>query len=206
MYKRICAQGFYLQNVKTMKYTIILAFLTLTLWSCKRENSPNNEPDIPNFDFKIYNPGDQKNGSASATVFGKEWKSSAYIGKYPDSTSQYFSVILETYSEYDETRDQIFFGLLDGKVGEYEVINNPFDPNPDDFSIDGSYALWISDGDLLYGNYSIDTTYKSKVIIDKNDGTVIEGRFWLIFTSNVVKHTDIPGRIYFDEGKFQVKL
>ena len=189
-----------------MKNLIAFGFLALTLWSCKKENEPDNNPDIPYFDFKIYNPGDQKNGSASASVFGKEWNASAYISQYPDSTSEYFDVFLETYSVNAETRDQIHFGLFDGKVGEYEVTNNPFDPKYDDFSIACSYALWISDVDLLYGNYFIDTTYKSKIIIDKNDGEEIEGRFWLIFTSNVVEHTDIPGRVYFEEGKFRVKL
>jgi hypothetical protein len=189
-----------------MKNLIAFGFLALTLWSCKKENEPDNNPNIPYFDFKIYNPGDQKNGSASATVFGKEWNASAYIARYPDSTSQFFEVHFETYSDFGETRDHIGFGVFKGQKGEYEITNNPFDPNFDDFSIACVYGLWISDGDLLYGNYFMDTNYKSKVIIDKNDGEFIEGRFWLIFTSNVVEHTDIPGRIYFEEGKFRVKL
>jgi hypothetical protein len=189
-----------------MKHLIAFGFLALTLWSCKKENEPDNNPNIPYFDFKIYNPGDQKKGRASATVFGKEWNASAYVSRYPDSTSKYYQVYFETYSDEGFTRDQISFGVFGGKVGEYDIKNDLFDSNYEDFSIHCSHSLWMSDGDLLYGYYFIDTTYKSKIIIDKNDGEEIEGRFWLIFTSNVVEHTDIPGRVYFEEGKFRVKL
>ena len=194
-----------------MKHISILSFLFLALLGCKKEppttNGANN-PDIPYFDFKIHHPGNQENGSAKATTFEKEWNASAHITRYPKDTSRHFEVYLETYSDQGETRDQISFGPFDGKVGEYQVTNNHFDFNFDDFSVASKYNFWISDGDLLYGNYSIDTTYNSinKVIIDKNDGEVLEGRFSLVFTSNVVEHTDIPGRIYFENGTFRVKL
>lgn len=189
-----------------MKHFIMLSFLSLTLWACKKEIMSNNDPNIPYFDFKIYNPGNQVNGNAKAILFDKEWNASVYVSRWPDSTSQYFEIYFETYSEFSETRDQISFGVFDGKVGEYQVTNNAFDSNFDDFSIACKYNFWISDGDLLYGNYFIDETFANKIVIDKNNGDVIEGRFWLLFTSNVVEHTDIPGRIYFKEGKFQVKL
>lgn len=189
-----------------MKYLIILSFLSFTFWACKKETASNNDPNIPYFDFQIYKPGNQENGSAKATVFEKEWNASALIVRDPDSTSRYFQVYFETYSDDGSTRDQISFGVFDGKVGEYQVINNSFDSNLDDFSIHCKYNLWASDGDLLYGNYFIDESFTNKIIIDKNDDKNIEGRFWLLFTSNVIEHTDIPGRIYFKEGKFQVKL
>jgi hypothetical protein len=189
-----------------MKHILFLSLLSLTLWACKKETKPSDDPDIPYFDFKIYHPGSQESGSAQATVFGKEWNASATIARDPDSTSRYFEVFFETYSDDGSTRDQISFGLFEGRIGEYEVTSNFFDPNFDDFSIHCKYNFWISDGDLLYGNYFIDESFPNKVIIDKNDENSIEGRFWLLFTSNLVEHRDIPARVYFKEGKFQVKL
>lgn len=189
-----------------MKHISILVFLFLALLGCKKETPASNGPDIPYFDFKIYSPGNQENGGARATVFDKEWNASAQIIKC--DTCRHFEIYFKTYSDEGYNRDQISFGPFDGKVGEYQVTNNHFDFNFDDFSVASKYNFWISDGDLLYGNYFIDTTYNSinKVIIDKNDGEVLEGRFSLVFTSNVVEHTDIPGRIYFENGTFRVKL
>lgn len=185
----------------------MLSFLSLSLWACKKETSSNNDINIPYFDFKIYNPGNQERGSAKATVFDKEWNASASIIRYPKDTSRHFEVYFETYSDEGFTRDQISFGLFDGKVGEYQVTDNPFDNNFDDFSIHGSYALWLSDGDLLYGNYEIDTDFDNKVTIDKNDGNIVEGRFSLVFKERIVgSHTDIPSKIYFKNGKFQANL
>ena len=200
------------QKNKAMKHILILpGFLFLALLGCKKEpptTNGTNDPDIPYFDFKIYNSGNQENGSAKATTFDKEWNASAYVRRFPDSTSRYFEVYLETYSDEGSLRDQISFDAFEGKVGEYQVTRHHFDNRIDDFSIAVKYNFWISDGDLLYGNYFIDTTYSSinKVIIDKNDGDILQGRFSLVFTSNVVEHRDIPGRIYFKNGTFRVKL
>lgn len=188
-----------------MKISTFFILLFGVLVGCNKDNS-SKEPDIPYFDFKIYQPGTQENGSATATVFDKEWNASVLLYRWPDSTSQYFQVFFETYSEFGDTRDQVSIGIFDGKVGVYQITNNAFDTNFDDFSITGDYSFWISDGDLLYKSYFIDETFDNKVVIDKNDGENIEGQFSLSFTSSVTKHTDVPGRIFFKSGKFRFKL
>lgn len=187
-----------------MRNVITILLLSLPFFSCDKEGMKNTDPDIPYFDFKIYSPGGQVSGYAQATVFGKVWNATAY--RYSQDTSRYFEIYFETYSDEGFTRDHISFGLFDAKVGEYTVVNDPFDSNYDDFRIHSIYGLWASDGDLLYGAYYLDANFENKIIIDKNDGKTIEGRFSLLFTSNKVVHTDIPGRIFFKEGKFKVNL
>ena len=187
-----------------MKNIIRILLLSLSFFSCKKEDIKNTDPDIPYFNFKIYSPGDQSTGYAQATIFGKTWNATAY--KYPQDTSRYFEIYFETYSEEGFTRDQMSFGLFDAKIGEYKAIDNPGDFNFDDYEINCNYSLWASDGDLLYGAYYLDTSFDNKITIEKNDGKTIEGRFNLLFTSNKVEHTDIPGRVFFRDGKFKVKL
>jgi hypothetical protein len=155
----------------------------------------------------IYHPGAQESGSAQATVFGKEWNASASITRYPDSTSQYFQVYFETYSDDGSTRDQISLGVFDGKKRIYEIEKNPFDYNFEDSNIQAVYSFWISDGDLLYGNYIIDSEFANVVTVDKNDGSTIEGSFSLVFKVRVDgSHSDIPSKLHFKDGKFSVKL
>jgi|GEM_PF-2434293 len=187
-----------------MRNIIKILLLSLSFFSCDKEDMKNTDPDIPYFDFKIYSPGDQSTGSAQATVFGKTWNATAY--RHPQDSSRYFEIYFETYSDEGFTRDQISFGLFDAKIGEYTVKNDPFDNNFNDFTIHSVYGLWASDGDLLYGAYHLDTSFDNKIIIEKNDGETIEGRFALLFTSNKVEHTDIPGRVFFKDGKFKVNL
>ena len=200
------------QKNKAMKHIfMILGFLFLALPACKKEtptSTISNDPDIPYFDFKIYNSGNQENGSARATTFDKEWNASAHIARYPDDASRYFQVYFETYSDEGYTRDQISFGVFEGKVGEYQVTRPHFDFNFNDFSIESSYGFWTSDGDLLYGSYLVDTTFTNKIIIDKNDGAMVEGRFSLLFRERVAgSHMpQIPSSVYFKNGTFRVKL
>ncbi len=189
-----------------MKNILIALSLLILFAACKKENPPGNDPDIPYFDFKIYEPGNQINGGAQASVFCKEWHASAYTSRSLNLPPQYFEIFLETYTGQGYTRDQLSFGIFNGEIGEYKAVDNPFDNNLDDFVVHSTYNLWTSDGDMLYEKYFLDSTYQNRIFIDENDGKLIRGRFSLLFTSNNVEHSDIPGRVYFKEGKFQVKL
>lgn len=144
-----------------MKHRFILFFF-FALVSCNKDS----ELTLPPFDFRVYYPGDQLTGKAEAEVFNKRWRATAYT--FPGQTPEYFSIIFETYSEFGDLRDQIGLGLFKATEGEYTVGNDHFDDNLDDNIISGTYGLWGSDGDVLYGNYIIDTLFTNIVIIDHN--------------------------------------
>lgn len=181
-----------------MKQVLILFFF-FALFSCQKDS----ELTIPPFDFRIHSPGDQLSGKAEADVFNKPWGATAYT--FPGHNIEYFSVIFETYSPIGYMRDQVSFGLFKALRGEYLVTNIPFDSNHDDNIISGKYNLWGADGDVLYGNYIIDTLYTNRVIIDQNDGEIIKGRFDLHFVTGNGTHSVIPGKVHFKNGTFQIK-
>ncbi len=183
----------------------LLCFCLILSAGCKKEPVlSSSDPNIPYFDFRLHNKGSQEFGAATASVFGKHWEASANIWN-ADSAGN-FMVFFHTYSEFGEPRDKISFGITNGAVGTYSVSNNLFDSIYDDFIVTSSYGIATADGDEIQGIYMPDTSYHNVITISKNDGTTLEGTFSILFTTPGGLHTDIPGKVFFKDGKFNVKM
>ncbi len=199
--------------MNVLKLFILFGFSILFL-SCDKDEDPDADPKVPYFNFTIHPPGDRSNGSAQASVFGKNWEASTYIHFETDTSRAFnmdttrFSIILETHEPGSGLRDFLQIAGFRFKTGEYKTIST-YDALDNDMYAFASYSIWRQDGDVLGAGYNLDTKYDNRVWIDKADpiSGEMSGRFSLLFTIEDYyrNRPGVPKQIFFKEGRFTVR-
>jgi len=179
-----------------------ILLLLLFISACTHEGI-----EIPYFDFIVYSPGPQDSGNASANVFDKTWRATAYI--FPnEQDTQFMAVRFETYSPEGFIRDEVFFGNFALKEGSYSVVDDSSAGIlQDDYVVYGGHGQYQDDGDVLIGAYILDQRYQNNLFIDRIDTVahIIEGRFNALFKlREEYSHHNIAKLILFKDGEYTV--
>jgi hypothetical protein len=190
--------------MKSIFYLLLIAS-SLAFVGCGKDDDNNIVSD---FEFVHYWKGTQEGGNAEASVMGKNWEASAYA--FPDMNQpDYLSILIETYTDNGLLRDQIQFGNFSKTVGEYTVVQDPTAEAFDDFIIYGYYTQFSDDGDVIFSSYKLDSTFENTINIDMVDtiNHIMEGRFDLLFEIVENGHEkELPKEVFFENGKFKVKI
>lgn len=146
-----------------MKYLIFFCSLFVTIFSCKKDDSPIITPpppiDTTQVNVPIYEPGDTSLGASYAKKLTANWSAEAICLVQSYFDTNYVGILFSTYSNAGYQREALSFSLIPRFAGEKSYGLKKMSSNTlhSDF-VSPSYSTFKSDGDVLEDYYNLDTT------------------------------------------------
>ena len=124
--------------MKSYKIIVYCFLVVFVLFSCKKQTE-NIEELVP----AVYA---SQFGTIEGLKDGKNWKAGGFISK----TDTLMGLIFGTENKLGETREDLFVGGLDGKLGKFKLNSFKF---PDEKYPFVHFTLLGADGDLIVATY-----------------------------------------------------
>ena len=152
--------------------------------------------------------GPMDTGYLEANRDGDFWQSTAYA-QYSVFDSLHVGIICFTFSEEGFYREQLNLGKIPFKIGKYLIKgNNAISTGLDGF-VGGQYSWSEADGDIFGAAYNHDDETSSgtlEVTLVDTASKRIVGNFNNLVFKNVLTKSPYPERVFFENGKFDMKI